>query len=73
MKITIEQGNIVLTITPMIFLHTINQWKREEAEPVSFDLINVYVDKDPYLQRFDLGVIFFGLGFSLKINYFDDE
>lgn len=73
MKITIEQGNIVLTFTPMIFLSTINEWKREETEPVSFDFINVYFYKDQYLDQYDLGVIFFGLGLSLKINYFDKE
>lgn len=71
MKLEKEQNKIVLYITPMVFLHTVNQWKREADEPFSFDLINAYVDRDQFLARFDLGVVLFGFGLSLKINYFD--
>lgn len=71
MSIKIEQGNIVLYLTPMVYLHTVNQWKREATEPFSFDILNAYVDNDQYMDRFDLGVILFGIGLSLKINYFD--
>ncbi len=71
MKIQNEQNKIVLYFTPTVFLHTVNQWKKEEDEPFSFDLINAYVDHDQFLARYDLGVILFGVGLSLKINYFD--
>ena len=73
MSIQIEQGKIVLYFTNMVFLHTVNQWKREADEPFSFDIVNVYVDRDQYLERYDIGVIFFGFGLSLKINYFDES
>ncbi len=75
-KLRKEEGNIVLYITPMVLLHTINQWKKEAAEEISFDLINVinvYVSRDPYLDRYDLGIILLGIGLSLKINYFNSQ
>ena len=70
-KIRKEQNNIVLYVTPTVYFHTVNQWKKETDEPFSFDLINAYIDRDQFLARFDLGVILFGIGLSLKINYFD--
>ncbi len=70
-KLTKEQDNTVLYFTPTVYIHTINQWKREADEPLSFDIVNVYVDRDQFLERYDIGVILFGLGLSLKINYFD--
>lgn len=73
MSIEIEQEKIVLYFTSMVYLHTVNQWKKEDDEPFSFDLINVYVDRDQFLARYDLGVILFGIGLSLKINYFDEN
>ena len=70
-KLEKEQGNFVLYFTNRIFAHTVNQWKREIDEPVSFDIINIYIDRDQFLDRYDLGIILFGIGVSLKVNTFD--
>lgn len=58
-------------ISPVIFFHTINQWKREDGEPFTLDIVNAYIDKDDMLDRYDLGIILFGFGVSLKVNTFD--
>ena len=71
MKLGIEQGNLVLYITPMVYFNTINEWRREEGATFKFDLVDVYIDRDQYLERYALGVVLFGIGISLKVNYFD--
>lgn len=69
MRIAIEKGNIVFYVTSSIYLNTINQFSREDEDPFSLDFVNVYFDKDVFYERYDFGVIVFGIGFSLKVNY----
>jgi hypothetical protein len=71
MKTVIEHGNLVVYLTPLVYIHTVNKWQGATIKDFAVDIISVYFDRDSGLDRLDFAVVVLGFGLSLKVNYFE--